>query len=78
MHKILVSVPNELYARIRVAIPERQRSKVFTRLIEAELARQDEVLYQAALAAENDKSLNKEMSKIESDMFKDGLEDEAW
>lgn len=78
MHKLLISVPEALYARIRTAIPERQRSKVFTKLIEAELARQDEALYQAALVVEKDDALNKEMMAIEADMFKDGLEDEAW
>lgn len=78
MHKILISVPNELYARIRASIPERQRSKVFSRLIEDELARQDEDLYKAALAVENDQALTKEMMEIEQNLFKDGLEDETW
>jgi predicted CopG family antitoxin len=78
MHKLLISIPDDVYARIQKVIPERQRSKVITRLIEAELAKQDNELYRAALAAEQDESLNKEMLEIEQEMFKDGLEDETW
>ena len=51
---------------------------MFSRLIEDELARQDEDLYKAALAVENDQALTKEMMEIEQNLFKDGLEDETW
>lgn len=57
----MVSVPNELYARIRTKIPERQRSKFIVKLIEKELKRQDDELYKIALAIEKDAILSEEM-----------------
>lgn len=78
MHKLLVSVPNELYARIRIAIPERQRSKVFTKLIETELARQDEELYQAALVLEQNEAARQEVKEWDETFRGDGLENDVW
>ena len=46
MHKILISIPDNLAYRLRVVIPARQREKN---------------LYTCALEVEKDKALNKEM-----------------
>lgn len=61
MHKILISIPDDLASRLRVAIPSRQRSKVITRLIAKEIEQREKNLYACALEVEKDKSLNKEM-----------------
>jgi hypothetical protein len=37
MTKILISMPDQLAVRMRAAIPQRQRSKVIIKLIEAEI-----------------------------------------
>jgi len=75
--KILVSLPAPLVARMRAAIPARQRSKVFRMLIEQELEKREEALYQCALAVEKDSALNKEMEEWDSTL-NDGLNDESW
>lgn len=75
--KILVSLPAPLVARMRAAIPARQRSKVFRMLIEQELEKREEALYQCALAVEKDSALNKEMEDWDSTLH-DGLSDESW
>jgi hypothetical protein len=78
MHKILVSLPNELYARIRTAVPERKRSEFFTRLIEAEFAKQEEALYQAALVLEQNDSARREVKEWDEAFGNDGLENDVW
>lgn len=72
--KMLVTLPETLYKRWRSAIPEKQRSQRLVRLIEQELAREDEKLYQAALALEKNKTLTKEMEIWEQSFGSDGLE----
>lgn len=61
MQKILISLPDELTARLRATIPARQRSKVITHLIEDEVERRERMLYECAVAVENDKDLQNEM-----------------
>jgi hypothetical protein len=78
MHKLLLSVPNELYARIRVAIPERQRSKVFAKLIETELDRQEEELYQAALVLEQNEAACQEIKEWDEAFRGHGLDNDVW
>ena len=62
MNKILISIPNELASKFRVAIPARQRSQFVANLITKEIEQLEEQLYSCALGVENDKSLNDEMS----------------
>jgi hypothetical protein len=42
-------------------IPKRQRSKVIARLLENEIEKREQELYNAALAVEQDEELNSEM-----------------
>jgi metal-responsive CopG/Arc/MetJ family transcriptional regulator len=61
MTKILISMPDQLAVRMRAAIPQRQRSKVIIKLIEAEIESRNNTLYECALAVEQDHKLNQEM-----------------
>lgn len=63
MQKILISLPDQLTARMRATIPARQRSKIITHLIENEVKRRERILYECALSVESDAELNKEMSE---------------
>ncbi|MGA2935787.1 MAG: hypothetical protein ABSF52_01635 [Syntrophobacteraceae bacterium] len=59
--KVLVSIPDSLYARMMATVPPRQRSKVIAKLLENEIEKREQELYQAALAVEQDQELNAEM-----------------
>lgn len=63
MQKVLVSLPDQLAARMRATIPARQRSKVITHLIEDEITRRENSLYECALAVEKDEDLRREMDE---------------
>lgn len=75
MEKVLISLPDQLALRMRATIPIRQRSKVITHLIEAEIERRERALYECALAVEKDLDLRQEM--LEWDItLNDGLNEE--
>ena len=59
--KVLVSIPDSLYSRMAATIPPRQRSKLLAKLLEDEVRKREQELYQAALAVEQDKELSAEM-----------------
>jgi hypothetical protein len=61
MQKVLVSIPDNLFSRMKVLIPSRQRSKVISNLIEKEIKRREKILYECACEVEKDEALNKEM-----------------
>src|SRR5687768_3312559 len=63
MEKVLISLPDQLALRMRATIPPRQRSKIITNLIEKEIERRERLLYECALAVENDTNLKQEMSE---------------
>jgi metal-responsive CopG/Arc/MetJ family transcriptional regulator len=77
MEKILVSLPNDLVKRMKTVIPARKRSQVVKDLLEQEIDRREEALFQCALAVEKDKALNKEMAEWDVTIG-DGIEPEAW
>ncbi len=77
MPKVLVSLPEDLVRRMRSLIPNRMRSKVIAKLLEEELARREEELYQCATEVEKDEALNKEMDEWEATVG-DGIEPESW
>lgn len=77
MSKILISIPDSLESRMRTAIPNRQRSKVISLLIEKEIERREKALYECALAVEKDAALNTEMQEWDVTL-QDGLNDESW
>lgn len=77
MQKVLVSLPDSLADRMRAVIPNRQRSKVLSNLLEKEIKKREEALYQCACDVEADEALNKEMAHWDATV-EDGLEDETW
>jgi hypothetical protein len=77
MQKMLVSVPDELAARMRAIIPARKRSKTIVHLLEEEIQRREKKLYECALAVENDDVLNDEMNEWDITV-QDGIDHESW
>jgi len=65
MGKVLVSLPDDLVRRMRVVIPDKQRSKVVAALLEKEVDHREQALYRCACAVEADDTLNKEMAEWE-------------
>jgi len=61
--KVMFSIPDPLYARMMAIIPQRQRSKVIAKLLEDEVKRREQELYQAALDVEQDEELSAEMEE---------------
>jgi len=77
MEKVLISMPDQLAARMRTVIPARQRSKRFTQLIEKEIEKREKALYECASAVEKDTPLRHEMKDWDLTL-QDGLDDESW
>lgn len=77
MRKVLFSLPDDLVTRMRASIPPKQRSKVIASLLEQEINRREQALYQCALKVEADEILNLEMKDWEVTQG-DGIEDESW
>ena len=62
MQKVLVSLTDNLAVRMRAVIPNRQRSKVISEILEREVQKREKQLYQCAKNIETDDALNNEMS----------------
>ena len=77
MQKVLISLPDTLANRMKAVIPPRQRSKVLAELLEDEIKRREQGLYQCALAVEKDEALNKEMEDWNTTVG-DGIDAETW
>ena len=77
MQKVLVSLPDALADRMKAVIPSRQRSKIFAKLLEDEVARREAELYRCACEVENDQALNEEMEDWDATAG-DGVNAEAW
>jgi len=75
--KVLVSLSDDLYIRMKAVIPARQRSKVVAALLEKEVRRREQELYECALAVEQDGQLQAEMAEWDITVG-DGLETETW
>ena len=71
--KVLVSIPDSLYSRMTATIPPRQRSKLIAKLLEDEVRKREQELYQAALAVEQDEDLGAEMKEWDVTLG-DGIE----
>lgn len=74
MQKVLFSLPDRLVSRMRASIPPKQRSKVVARLLEEELEKREQALYQCALEVEADDALREEMKEWETTVG-DGISD---
>jgi metal-responsive CopG/Arc/MetJ family transcriptional regulator len=77
MQKVLISVSDSLASRLKAVIPDRQRSKVISQLIEKELKKREEALYRCAVEVEKDEALNAEMKEWEVTVA-DGINHESW
>ena len=77
MEKVLVSLPDDLARRMRVVIPNRQRSKVVAALLEKEIEQREQALYRCACDVEADEALNTEMVEWEV-TSSDGITNETW
>jgi hypothetical protein len=77
MQKILVSLPDDLAARLKQMIPPRQRSRVIAEILESEINRREQALYQCAREVEADDALNNEMADW-GVTVDDGIESESW
>lgn len=77
MQKVLISMPESILSRLRAVIPDRQRSKFIAHVVEEELKKREEALYQCAQKVEQDEALNAEMKDWEVTTG-DGIENESW
>ncbi len=75
--KVLVSLSDDLFARMQAVIPPRKRSKVVAELLEAEVRRREQELYECALAVEKDEQLQADMADWDVTVG-DGIETETW
>ncbi len=75
--QLLVRLPDELVSRFKRSVPPRQRSRFVQILLEQALppaeADDDDPLYQAALAIEQDERLAAEMAQWEDATIGDGI-----
>ena len=78
MTQLLIRLPDALARRFKRRIAVRQRSKFIERLLEEALPPEevadDDPLYQAALAVEQDDRLTSEMAEWEEATIADGLD----
>ena len=74
--KILISIPDDLFGRLRSTIPLGQRSSIITTLLRQEIEKRESELYQCACEVEADTTLNQEMCEWNSTLS-DGLEYET-
>ena len=77
MQKVLISLPDNLLARMRTVIPNRQRSRIIAEVLESEVKRRERELYECARDVETDKALNTEMSEWDLTIG-DGIEPQTW
>jgi hypothetical protein len=74
--QLLLRLPDDLVRRFKRSVPTRERSAYVRQLLEQALPSEEEdPLYLAALAVEQDTVLNAEMAEWESAMIGDGLTD---
>ncbi|HSW69198.1 MAG TPA: hypothetical protein VLI69_03430 [Gammaproteobacteria bacterium] len=73
--KVMFSFPDQLAARMRSAIPSRERSKIAAILFEKEISMREQSLYLCAKELEENKGLRDEMSSWDSEFGEDGLKD---
>ena len=76
--QLLVRLPDDLLRRFKRTVPTRERSAFVRQLLEKALPAEDDdndPLYLAALAAEQDTRLSGEMAEWEEAMVGDGLDD---
>jgi hypothetical protein len=65
VQQILVSIPDELAVRMRSVITSGNRNRIISAILEKEIRKREQALYEAAVAVENDDAINAEMSDWE-------------
>lgn len=76
MKKILVSLPDRLAQRMKVMIPHGNRSKIVAELLDKEIAKREESLYECARAVQADRALTSEMTEWNSTVC-DGIDSQS-
>lgn len=71
--RITLSIPDSVAHRFQAAVPARHRSRLVTRLLERELAKQDDSLAAACRAANRDRALARETAEWQA--FDDSIEE---
>jgi predicted transcriptional regulator len=74
--QLLIRLPDELARRLKRSVSPRHRSKFIQRLLEEALPPEDgddDPLYRAAMAVEQDEALGAEMDEWETATVEDGL-----
>jgi len=71
--RVTLSLPDELARKFQATVPPRQRSQTVARLLESELAKIDQSLADACLAANQDENLNQEIDDWQSFEDEEGL-----
>jgi metal-responsive CopG/Arc/MetJ family transcriptional regulator len=78
--QLLVRLPDDLVRRFKRSVAARQRSKFIERLLQEALPgvenSEDDPLYRAALAVEQDEELAAEMAEWEEATVADGIADD--
>ena len=69
--RLTLSIPDAVAYRFQAAVPQRQRSKLVTRLLEQTLAEREDSLAVACRAANRDTALAKEIDEWQA--FDDGV-----
>ncbi len=69
--RVTLSIPESVARRFQSFIPQRQRSRLVTHLIEIELAKREKLLVAACLSANKDKALEREIDQWQA--FDDGV-----
>jgi hypothetical protein len=70
-------LPFDVFAALKTLVPERQRSRVVTRLLENEIEKRKKALSKTAQAVDNDQALNKDRTAWAVTLG-DGLGDNEW
>lgn len=73
--KVMFSFPDQLVARMKAAIPARERSKVIAILLEKEINAREQALYLCAKELEASQGLRGEMAAWDNEFSQDGLDD---
>ncbi|MDF2867134.1 MAG: hypothetical protein K0S11_604 [Gammaproteobacteria bacterium] len=73
MSKVMFSLPKQLVSRMRVFIPEGERSELVASLLEKEIQLREQRLYQAATELEACRGLGQEMVEWDQAFGQDGL-----
>lgn len=77
MTKILVSLPDKVFSRMKALVPDRQRSRFISQLVEEALKQREEELFRLAREVEQDQTLREEQQAWDATAA-DGVDNEPW